>query len=1489
MLRFQDPSLSTAKPHYYPTRAACVMIAAVLLLLAAPGHDLSAAPPRAGTLAAGSASAPAGNSVDVAITLSSGAGNVCTLQFDLAYSSSLNHVSTAAGSAATAASKTVSAGPVSGGVRVLVFNLNRNVIGAGTVAVVTLAIAPGTPAGSIPVSLVNLTASDPDGASLTVSPASGAVTVLPPPDTTPPVISGVASSGITSSGATVSWSTNEASDTQVEYGPTAGYGFFTALNTSLVTSHAQALTGLTSSTVYHYRVRSKDAAGNMASSGDLTFRTSDPPDTTPPVVSGIAVSGLTSTGATITWTTDEASDTQVEFGTSISYGATTTLDANLVTSHSCTLSGLTAATTYHFRVKSKDAAGNLAISSDNTFTTSADTTAPVISGVAVSGITSSGASVSWTTDEFSTSQVEFGPTTDYGNATLVDTNLVRSHTVALTGLQPATLYHARVKSVDLAGNARTSADVTFTTLDPVDVAPPVISGIAVSNITVTGATISWTTNEAANTRVSYGVSASYGSATDLDAALSTSHTRTLSGLSASTTYHFRVESRDAAGNLALSDDRVFATADPLDTTPPVITAVTVTDLTSAGAVVSWTTNEPGDSQVEYGATSAYGSTTTLDPNMVTTRAKSLSGLTASTTYHFRVLSRDAAGNLALSQDFTFRTADPPDGAAPIISTVTATDVTASGATITWVSDEPSDSLVRYGTTEAYGSQTALDSNQVTAHRVTVTGLSANTLYHFQVVSRDAALNEATSTDFTFTTASSTDTVGPDITNVEAAGITHNAARVTWVTNEAASSRVVYGVTPDLGTSTAVDGSLATSHSVALTGLDANTTYYFRVDSADASGNAASSGQFSFTTSQGPDTTPPVIFDVFINSVSSTGASVSWTTNEPADSQLEYGPGTAYGYQSPLIAALTLPHSVGVSGLAPGTTYHFRILSRDADGNLGVSADLTFTTQALPVISGVSVGPITSQRAYVSWGSGLPATAQVAYGKTPDCDQATRVDTALSVNHTVRLNNLEAGATYYFRVKSASATGDVAVSESLTFSTRVQSKVKYSYPNLVTTSGSATYLADGTVVDTRRFTGFTITNTSGEEAVITVTAYDRNGDVIYGPGITNPADRSVAPGAQISALGQELLGNVFADEYTASWVEIESSVREITAGAAVFDSSLALLEFTPITEATTTRFFLSDVEEQSRINLANPNDQPATVTFELRASYGAALASASLSLEPKAALAESVASLFADVPLEAGSYIMAVADVGVVALELDANAARDVAGISALDADAGAATLYAPHYAAGGTSRSTVSIVNLDDVDGKLTLQLVGNDGAQLGPTRVVNITANGKAFIDDQSFFNAEENNPLEGHLIIRSNGIRIAGSITFGDIREGGALTALPLAGRLGGLMRFDQVSLSENVDTSLALANPTAVDAVAEVELYRADGTLEARATLLVPARHRVYETLPVYFPDLEGQTRNGGYIRVIADNEITGFVAISTRDGKRLSALPPLIIEK
>lgn len=122
---------------------------------------------------------------------------------------------------------------------------------------------------------------------------------------------------------------------------------------------------------------------------------------------------------------------------------------------------------------------------------------------------------------------------------------------------------------------------------------------------------------------------------------------------------------------------------PADTAAPVLSAIGTGSLTASGAVIGWTTNETADSQVDFGTTTAYGSTSVLATTLATTHSVTLSGLAAATTYHFRVRSRDAAGNTAVSQvDRTFTTNPavvPPPGSVIGTPRTAPSSGTASGA------------------------------------------------------------------------------------------------------------------------------------------------------------------------------------------------------------------------------------------------------------------------------------------------------------------------------------------------------------------------------------------------------------------------------------------------------------------------------------------------------------------------------------------------------------------------------------------------------------------------------------------------------------------------------------------------------------------------------------------------------------------------------------------------------------------------------------------
>lgn len=93
-------------------------------------------------------------------------------------------------------------------------------------------------------------------------------------------------------------------------------------------------------------------------------------DVTPPVISGVAISSITMNSAAVTWTTDEASQGSIRYGTGSGVYTSTEEETSNVTSHSVQLTGLSAGTRYYYIVSSKDQSDNTANSTETSFTTS---------------------------------------------------------------------------------------------------------------------------------------------------------------------------------------------------------------------------------------------------------------------------------------------------------------------------------------------------------------------------------------------------------------------------------------------------------------------------------------------------------------------------------------------------------------------------------------------------------------------------------------------------------------------------------------------------------------------------------------------------------------------------------------------------------------------------------------------------------------------------------------------------------------------------------------------------------------------------------------------------------------------------------------------------------------------------------------------------------------------------------------------------------------
>jgi ribosomal protein S27E len=584
-----------------------------------------------------------------------------------------------------------------------------------------------------------------------------------------------------------------------------------------------------------------------------------------------------------------------------------------------------------------------------------DTAPPVISDVRVIGITDRSAIITWTTGEAADSGVDYGLTTGYGSSKL-DTAFLTSHSVVLAGLSASTTYHFRVRSTDRAGNPPAyTGDLVFITGATPDTAPPEVWDVRVFGITDRLAVVSWATNEPADSTVEYGTDATLGIKLGDNRNFVLRHVMTLTGLSPSTMYYFQVASMDPSGNgPAKSGIRSFTTLKTPDVAPPMISNVRVSGVTDRLALVSWETDEPADGVVDFGATTAYGRTAG-HAELLIIHELTLAGLSAGTTYHFRVGGSDATGNgPAFSADYSFTTALAPDTTPPSIQDLRFEAITGNSALVVWETDEPADGYVEYGISTAYG-LSCTDTGYSIQHSQFLEGLGPDTVYHIRVRSQDPSGNAGASGDFVFRTEKNEagpDTAAPVIFGANVAGITDTRAVVMWFTDEAADSGVDYGKSTAYGLRTS-DPTYVLFHSVVLDGLRPSTEYHFRVRSSDVFGNGpALSGDIAFTTAGGPDVTPPGITNVRLSNVTDTTAVISWRTDEPASSFVEYGTTASYG-RNITARIFVLEHSVRLTGLTPSTTYHFRVGSVDPSGNpSGPGADSSFTTQK----SGASPGP-----------------------------------------------------------------------------------------------------------------------------------------------------------------------------------------------------------------------------------------------------------------------------------------------------------------------------------------------------------------------------------------------------------------------------------------------------------------------------------------------------------------------------------------------------
>ncbi len=588
-------------------------------------------------------------------------------------------------------------------------------------------------------------------------------------DITPPaILEGPTVTESTANSLVVEWTTSEPAKGSLFYGLGALSG--AVAESALSVTHRMEVTGLSANTLYSVRVSATDAAGNGPTLSRFRSGSTRPAaDTTAPViVNGPLIFDITNNAATVVWKTDEPSTGGVSWNDGTAYGVLT--DEKLSTDHSARITGLGGSKTYHLTVSSRDALGNgPTLSKTVDFTTLADpdTEAPqILAAPTVINITHQSAVIRWATDEPSDSQIIYG-----ANAASLDKSdsraaLVKNHNLPLVGLNPSTQYSFQVRSKDAAGNVSAySVPISFTTSASADTGLPVFDappqvGYASSDRAI----INWKTDKLTDAQVLVSQNGQTVQVKNVGKQ-SDAHEVALTGLTPNQSYSVTVTTTDLAGNSVTQSLANFTTPPAPDSTAPTITeGPTAVNVFDTRAVIRWVTDKLADSRVAYGRAGSALNQITGDIGYRKEHVVVLTKLKPNTAYQFQVGSTDPSGNgPTQSAVVSFTTGAQADTTAPTLGAATATNLTATTATVAWTTNELSTSSVNYGTTDL--AQKAEDAALTTNHSVTLVNLTPGTRYLFTVSSADASGNKATSTQ-----ANSFDTTAPQAVTLSSIAI-----------------------------------------------------------------------------------------------------------------------------------------------------------------------------------------------------------------------------------------------------------------------------------------------------------------------------------------------------------------------------------------------------------------------------------------------------------------------------------------------------------------------------------------------------------------------------------------------------------------------------------------------------------------------------------------------------------------------------------------------
>ncbi|HPT66181.1 MAG TPA: fibronectin type III domain-containing protein [Candidatus Woesebacteria bacterium] len=526
------------------------------------------------------------------------------------------------------------------------------------------------------------------------------------------------------------------------------------------------------------------------------------------------------------------------------------------------------------------------------------------------------------------------------------------------------------------------------------------------------------------------------------------------GLSSGQTYFFRMKTKDSANNISSEVGTTFVYK--LDNTPPVNPITISVDppgyTNTNNFNFTWSSgSDVGSSVSAYCYKVGIGGTESCIQGIGITGVSGVQAYqTGTNTFYLRV--KDTANNYATdyaTASFYYSSIAP---GAPKNLAVGPTINSVNEFAFSWqapdlfygqqvglryyysINEEPSSSNVnKIGLAETY-----LSSGPYATRK------DSNTFY---VVAKDEAgnidYNNFTSVQFEAKTSAPGIPLNTDISDVSVKETNNWRLALAWESPEVSGSGIanykVYrsGVT-DANCSTDMDDFTNISSTSSESFVDTNlkqTKYYYCVTACDSTNECSAPSSTVSLTPDGKWRVAPTLLDGPSAVVKTKSATVTWTTNRTASSFVKYGKSSGdYGDEVGTSDQLTA-HEIDLSGLDPGTTYYYKVLWTDEDGNTGESAEQTFSTNAAPLVSAVKVSDVSLYSAYVDFTLKNAVKAVVQYGKTTAYGNNQEITTSRAEgSYMFKIEELEEGTVYHLKIQALDEEGNIFTSDDYIFET-----------------------------------------------------------------------------------------------------------------------------------------------------------------------------------------------------------------------------------------------------------------------------------------------------------------------------------------------------------------------------------------------------------------------------------------------------------------------